>query len=153
MLYYSLVYPYLQYCHIVWGNAKPTFLKPLLLKQKKVLRLINNVGFIEATNPLFKENKILKLPDIYNIEAAKFVHEQISIANPVIEFRQANAIHNYPTRRNSQLRPPLPLLDLDKRFIKYSGCLIYNALPNNLKSLRNIHTLKINVKKLLINKY
>ena len=153
LLYYSLVYPYLQYCNVVWGNASPTNLKPLLTKQKRAVRVINNAGFIDPTNNLPKSIKILKLQDIFNLESVKFVFEQKSIPNPIITFTHSNEFHNYHTRGNLLLRPPLPTIDLDKRFVKYSGCLSYNSLPNNIKSIGNKNTFKINAKKYLINKY
>ena len=40
-LYYSLVYPYFQYCIIVWGSTYPTNLNRLNLLQKRVIRIVN----------------------------------------------------------------------------------------------------------------
>ena len=33
-LYYSLFYPYLQYCNVVWGMANQTVINPLTLLQE-----------------------------------------------------------------------------------------------------------------------
>ena len=153
ILYYSLIYPYLQYCNIVWGNSPPTILSPIYLKQKRAIRIINNAGYIDRTNPLFKNTKIVKLHDIYKLEARKFVNQQLQLQNPIIRFDRANAVHNHYTRRNQNLRPPQPKIELEKRFIKYSGCLLYNELPDNIKTLTNKNTFKINVKKYLLNTY
>ena len=60
-LYYTLVYPYLTYCNIIWGNACKTYLKPLFLIQKRIIRILSNVQFLEHTKPLFKNLNILKI--------------------------------------------------------------------------------------------
>ena len=153
ILYYSLIYPYLQYCNIIWGNSPPTILSPIYLKQKRAIRIINNAGYIDRTNPLFKNTKIVKLHDIYKLEARKFVNQQLQLQNPIIRFDRANAIHNHYTRRNQNLRPPQPKNELEKRFIKYSGCLLYDELSDHIKTLTNKNTFKINVKKYLLNTY
>ena len=35
-LYNTLVLPYLNYCNMIWANNKTTYLKPLLILQKKL---------------------------------------------------------------------------------------------------------------------
>ena len=40
-LYYSLVYLYLTYCNVVWGNTFKTHLKPLISLQRKAVRCLN----------------------------------------------------------------------------------------------------------------
>ena len=42
-LYYALVYPYLTYCLVVWGNTYPSSLNPLFMLQKKIVRLIKGL--------------------------------------------------------------------------------------------------------------
>ena len=70
LLYHALVYPYLNYCNIIWGNTFSNHLYPLNILQKKVLRIINNKPFCFHTNDLFLNNNILKLSDIYNLNVA-----------------------------------------------------------------------------------
>ena len=42
MIYYSLIYPHLLYGIPIWGNADNIHLNPLLILQKKAVRLILN---------------------------------------------------------------------------------------------------------------
>ena len=40
MLYYSLVYPYLNYATEVWGSADSTYLDKILILQKRIVRML-----------------------------------------------------------------------------------------------------------------
>ena len=59
-LYYSLVYPYLQYCVSVWGSTYHTNLHRLILLQKKAVRIISNKSFDAHTDP-FSRRKLWNL--------------------------------------------------------------------------------------------
>ena len=63
-LYLSLIYPYYNYCILAWGSANKSVLHPLLLTQKKLVRIITNSDFHAHTNPLFKQPNLLKLEDL-----------------------------------------------------------------------------------------
>ena len=39
-LYYSLIYPFLTYGIIIWGNTYPTILQPVYILQKKTMRIM-----------------------------------------------------------------------------------------------------------------
>ena len=54
-LYYALVYPFLIYGIIAWGNTYPTTLQPLFILQKKAIRFMTFSIFDEHTSPLFKK--------------------------------------------------------------------------------------------------
>ena len=75
MLYYALVYPYLQYCVTVWSSTYPTNLNHLVILQKRVIRIIDKQDFRVHTSPIFKELKILKLEDIYLFNLGKFIYQ------------------------------------------------------------------------------
>ncbi len=66
-LYYSLILPHLQYCIILWGVNYGASIEPLVLLQKKAIRLITNSKFLAHTAPLFKKMNTLKLIDLVNI--------------------------------------------------------------------------------------
>ena len=64
MLYYALVYPYLIYGNVVWGNTYKTKLIPILNIQKKILRLLTFSPYREHSKPLFDKYKILNIYQI-----------------------------------------------------------------------------------------
>ena len=64
-LYYSLVYPYLIYCNVLWGGTYSTIIDKLFLLQKKIIRIMFNANYQFHTTPLFFQAKILKVADIH----------------------------------------------------------------------------------------
>ena len=65
ILYFCLVHPYFLYCLPVFGATYNTHLQPLILLQKRAIRLISNAAFLANTEPLFKMQKIMKFNDLY----------------------------------------------------------------------------------------
>ena len=52
-LYYSLIYPYLTYRIVIWGNTYKSTLYPTVTLQKRVVRIITFSNFDEHSSPLF----------------------------------------------------------------------------------------------------
>uniref|UniRef100_A0A672FN99 Reverse transcriptase domain-containing protein n=1 Tax=Salarias fasciatus TaxID=181472 RepID=A0A672FN99_SALFA len=73
ILYCSLVLPYFTYCAEVWGNNYKTALHPLVILQKKAIRIIHGVGYREHTNILFANSKLLKFQDIVDLLTVQIV--------------------------------------------------------------------------------
>ena len=132
ILYYSMIFPYLHYCLSIWGAACSTALKPLIILQKRAIRIVASVGYLDPTNDIFKRLKILKLNDIYKLETFKFIHSQLHSNNPLIELTLNNQIYQYNLRNRNNifvmnLGHNMNLLQ--RRFITHNGCILYNALP------------------------
>lgn len=49
-LYCSLFLPFINYCSKIWVNTYKTYVHPIYILQKMVVRIISNFGYIE--NPL-----------------------------------------------------------------------------------------------------
>ena len=74
ILYFSLIYPYLHYCILVWGSTYQSNLKRVVLLRKRVIRISNKKEYDAHTSTLFKESMILKLNDIYLFCLGKFMY-------------------------------------------------------------------------------
>ena len=74
-LYYSLVYPYIQYCVSVLGSTYPTNLNRLIVLQKKVVRIIARKPHDAHTDPIFKDLEILKFNCIYRFHVSKVLFQ------------------------------------------------------------------------------
>ena len=74
-IYYSSIYPYLSYGIIIWGGTYNTHLNPLVILQKRAIRLINKQPYLAHTNSLFLQNEILKLSDIYKFHLGIYFYK------------------------------------------------------------------------------
>ena len=64
LLYYSLFHCHLIYALPIWSCTSWSNVKPLFVMQKNAIRIINNMHYNAHTEPLFKINEILPLPDL-----------------------------------------------------------------------------------------
>ena len=62
-LYRALIVPHYTYCVLVWG-AKIFHGNPLHLLQKKALRIITNNDYVAHSEPICKELRLVKVPDM-----------------------------------------------------------------------------------------
>ena len=85
-LYLTLVYPYFNYCNLIWGTAHITNLHPLIILQKKCIRIICGADYLDHTNPLFESTKILKLEQIHILSCAMFIYNCFK-SNTYLNFR------------------------------------------------------------------
>ena len=95
MLYYTLIYPYLTYCNIVWASTYPSNLTRLLLMQKRAVRAITNAYYRAHTKPLFLQLGVLDIYQINTLYTANFMFLYHSHSLPsslnVICYRKSNA--------------------------------------------------------------
>ena len=148
-IYNAQVLPHLQYCAPIWCNTYPTHLLPLLITQKKIIRIITNSGYFEHTQPLFKNMNMLKLLDLNKLQIAIFMYKSFNTCNIPSLLPQ----RNYPTRTRENLRIPQHTLTIFQHSIAYSGPRIWNNVPENIKSLPTIHAFKNQYKKHILSKY
>lgn len=134
-LHYALKYLHLHYCNVVWGMAQNSISQSLLLLQKQIVRSMSNVKYDEYTEYLFKNLKIFKISEIYDLECLKYFHEQI-FKFVSINLQSALHIHNIPTRNSNLLRPPFPSTEAQSRFVNYYGCSLWNTLAEDNKKIQ-----------------
>ena len=136
-LYYTLIYPYYTYCNLVWGSAANVHLEPLINLQKKSVRIVSKSGYLDHTEPIFNNLKILHVKQIYNLNCAKFMYQCYNNKN-YYYFKDKLAtngdFHNYGTRNRDLLRKPYGRLKQFKNSFIYNGIDLWNILPNYTKS-------------------
>lgn len=139
-LYYSLIYPFLIYGLIVWGNTYITTLNPIIILQKKAVRIITFSKFHDHSTPLFKLCNIVKFPDLIYLTNAVFMFDYYSCSLPSTFdhfFIPVNKVHSYNTRLASKKSYKLQAVrtNYGKFSIRFQGPSIWNKLDENLKLL------------------
>ena len=112
ILYFSYIYPYLIYCIEIWAISPQSHLRPLLLLQKKIVKIMTFSTYYAHTDLLFKD---LNKP-YFTID--KLVVHRISIARYKInnglfpsvlneQYKKNNVIHDHNTRTKYMFRVSL----------------------------------------------
>ena len=146
-LYYSLVYPYLIYCNLVWGGTHELHLNPLRLLQKKIVRIIAGEEYLSHTNPIFFRTGILKLADIHTYHLALHAYR----ANTLGSFNLPQ--HEHLTRNRNNPVPPFQRLAMSQRAVSYAAPNTWNSLPRSLRDCVSYGVYKRNLKQYIINSY
>ena len=149
-VYNALGFSYLCYGSIVWGNTTKSVLKPLATLQNRIIRIMTFAPFGKVDlDPVYKDLKILGLPEMHFLEKAKLMHKYHNGMLPEIfkDYFQNNATvsHSYNLRR---VRPQQPILSCyAEKMIKHNGVDIWNTVPDKIKTMSNIKTFSFNLKK------
>ena len=145
-LYYALIFPYLNYCVVVWGAAYDSHLEPLVLLQKKAVRIINKAPYLAHTNPLFLSNKILKLKDLFKYNLCLHIY-----LNPD-HFNHVNN-NRYNFRNSQNLIVPYERLTQTQQSTYYQATTAWNSLPFDVRESSSVTSFKYKLKCYLISHY
>ena len=74
-IYSTLITPYLNYGILVWGNATKNSLDVLFHVHKRAIRNANHAGYLSHTNALFRNNRILKITDLFYYNVGIFMYQ------------------------------------------------------------------------------
>ena len=146
-IYYSFIYPYLIYCLPIWGSTGASLLKPLVILQKRAVRIINLASYLDHTEPLFYNCKILKLEDLYFFSLAIYAYKNINYLD------NFSRNHTYNTRNQNDLLPPFERLSRSQQSVFFNAIKVWNSLSVHLKNSPNIFSFKRHLKNMLLSKY
>lgn len=153
-LYYTMIYPYLSYCNIIWASTYPSRLEKLAKLQKRIIRIITSSHYLAHTRPLFFKLKLLNIFDINLFQISSFVFEFLHGFQPESFhnfFHINSTIHTHLTRSHNDLHYNFARTTLNKFTIRYRGSQVWNSLPPDLKKTNNKTIFKYLLKHYLIN--
>ena len=139
-LYYTLIYPFLIYGIIAWGNTYLTTLQPLFILQKKTIRLMTFKSFHEHSSPIFRKLNIIKLDDLISYHIAVFMYRfNNSLLPSAFDafFSKVSEIHHYNTRSAAKQSYYLPKArtNYGKFNIRFQGPKIWNSIDDKIKAV------------------
>jgi len=153
-LYYAFVYPYLVYCNIIWGNAAKVYINQLLVLQKRALRIIYNVQYMDSTQRLYDESKIINVYHLYVYSVCLFMFKHFKGLLPTCfndMFSKRYDVHSCNTRNANLYELVFCRTETHKKSVAYSGPFIINILLNSnlidIYSINSIHYFRKMVKK------
>lgn len=149
-IYNALVYPNLNYCNSVWGVGPKSSLQQLWVIQKKLIRCISGAEYRAHSPPLFVDLKCLDVHDINVYFTCIYVFKSILNDFPVNSFTYYENVYNTRRAVGNYLNIPRVNLELCRNSVLYRGPLLYNALPDDIKTVNNVNSFKYNLKKYLL---
>lgn len=126
-VYFSFAHSILSYGIIFWGSSK--YSENIFKIQKRIIRIIMNVGSRTSCRSLFKQLGILPLQSQYIFSLMMFVVNNKEL------FESNASFHNFSTRSHNDLHLPNANLSVFQKGVYYSGVKIYNNLPTDLKQI------------------
>ena len=162
-VYYAIVYPFLLYGIIIWGNTGKTVLSPIHILQKRFVRLATNNtiinGILTHTPPLFRKLKILTIYDIYKLQVGTLMYEVQNNLGPIsniISIPLVTEVHTHNTRYayngNLHIRS-VRTTRYGLKSIQNEGTRFWNIIPAPIKNKPSKMSFKTNLKQFLITQY
>ena len=145
-----MVYPYLIYGNLIWGNAYKPHTQKTVNIQKKIARLMSFKSYHDHTKPIFTDLKILNLHKLNDYLTCQFMFRYFNFQNlPEVftdYFLTNKNIHNYNTRNASLLHKNCNRTNYRKRTLAYKEIYLWKHLPLHQKQIRSYSLFKTTTK-------
>ena len=129
ILYYSLVYPYLDYGLALWGSTHSTIVNSVFIKQKKAIRIVARATYNEHSSPLFKQLNM-------QVQVAKYM---LSMSKGTLPLALVNHItfntdiHTHDTRNKNNLHITQRRTVIASKSLRHKGPAIWYSIPSEIR--------------------
>ena len=152
-LYYTLIYPYLTYCNIVWASTYKTSLTRLVILQKRAVRYVARIPYGAHTKNKFQELNFLQIDQIRIAQTGEFMFRyDRGLLPPVFNkfFRHTSDIHSHMTRTSNLYHKPFAHTNTRLFSVRYVGASTWNEIPQSIRQLPNLCLFKRGLRHFLI---
>ncbi len=150
-VYYSIIHPHLIYGIMSWGATSITSLNSLQGKQNRALKLVFDLPWRLETNPIYFNNKFLKINELYHLELIRFMYKFYHNLLPPafsLYFTKIETISPYNTRlaSNHNFRLPAVNRNYGLKSQSYTGIKLWSQIPTDAKFINysNFKTFSFN---------
>ena len=137
--YKSYIQPHIDFCNIVLGSSSET-------NKLKIFKVILDYN-VDDIHEALKTLKIMSVYDRLYLRKAKFMFKVANNMTPTYiseNFTSRNHVTNTTMLLRSSTAgcfiPPKPRTEYFKRSVRYSGCLMWNCLPQEVKNAQTPET-------------
>ena len=151
LIYMSLIHCHFMYCLEVWGCATETALNPLIVLQKKVIRILSFAKCDAHTEILFRNLKVLSIRKLYFYKICLLVYKELNNIAKCNIYGFSHINHRYSTRKRcaNDLQLPTATGKMTNHVLccfKYVGPRFYNTLPTQVRECTTVRNFKKNIK-------
>ena len=138
-IYYALIHSVLTYCILIYKKGNETNNKKLFRIQKRILKIIHNTNSDKIMECMTK-SKVLNLDNAYNFKLLKLAHkivfDKVNIPYFLKNVYKPKKMQNL--RNKDDFDTPYCRTNIGQRTISYSISNLWNELPYEIKSEKNI---------------
>ena len=149
-IYNSLVQPHLDYCSSVWGSCSKSLSQKLQKLQNRAAGVITFSNYDRSTDELLRMVNWVKLDREGLLNISIMMYKIVN--NMVPEYLRSCLVFNsdaltYNLRdSDGTLAIPQPRTNYCKRSLSYSGVVLWNSLPLNIRQSLPLNELKSKLK-------
>ena len=158
MLFYNTyIRPHIDYCSVIWGNSKNFNIETVTKMQRRACKIILGSEYThleEARNHL----KVISLDESVFLNKAKMMYKIANNIAPLylIDSFQMRKISDDTTSSllsvsNKNFLLPKPKINLFKNSLSYSGAVIWNSIPLEIKNATSVNNFVIKCTALMNN--
>ena len=148
LLYNAYLKSQLEYGASLFCCANSTTIKPIIILQKKAVRILTGSGYRDHSHPLFVAEKLLTFEKIIFLNQARFMYDYTKNLLPPFfanRWRFVNELHNYNVRTARDIH----LERINKPYLishpLFHFPTVWNSIPSNIRlsNSRKIFTNKL----------
>ena len=146
-----IIQPHFNYCNIIWGNASNFNVARINRLQKRACKLIQGNEYHDDFESAKSTLKLLSFEQSVFLSKAKIMYK---VANGLVPqyicdlFSRRSEVAQGTSLRsitNQNFAIPKPKLTLYKESISYSGPVIWNSIPNDIRYSSGVSSFSENV--------
>lgn len=147
MYYNGYILPLFDYCCTVWGETTNLNLEKLCKLQKRAARIILNAKYDIPSLQLFKKLGWLSIQNRLEYHKSVLMYKCINNSAPdylcnLFDMNTNSNVYSLRSSAKGNLFVPRPNSNFMKRTFHYSGTILWNSLPPNLKLIQDIDLFK-----------
>lgn len=148
MIYHGTIMSHISYGIEIWGGAAHSHLEKLFIQQKKAVRIIFNLKYMESCRETFKNESLFTLFSLYIFRTILFIktYKNRDEHNEILKMKRSIEYN----LRGESIHMPFCKLEKTTKSTIISGHTFYNALPTQIKTIENTNTFKQTLKNFLM---
>ena len=158
LLYNSFIQPHIQYGQAVWGGCSNQNKQRIVTIQKRAIRTVTKAYHLAHTEPRMKKMRLLNFEDLYKQQCMLLCHDCFNKRAPkpissLIELEQTTHATRSQVSNPLNMRIPSFKSRAGSQGFRVKGPTIWNAVPNEMRSIERREVFKNSTKRFLLDKY